>query len=409
MPDAGIQGMAGAALAAHARKTGRGMTIGEIQGVLFLARGRMRGDDPLYRRLAYYWMADGPVSNVVRRAVAEMADSGAAGCAGGAYVPGGAGWEPDGAGARAAAEIAVLEAGQIEEEVWSQAPIPGFATNYRKFTGAFKAYAGSVIDHKDGKPDLQFVMDLFNEAVFLLQEGTRTDDMPMGREFFEFRLQCNLYSQSLDILVRNDPGRDELMPGRYEQALRGSAAIWDAFVAISRLCDPDPQYDGRVAEWKKEHEASMGSLRRIVKGFADSVEDLPIPKEEGDDEILAVMNEIDNDKDKFSRGCTIEEELEFIRKLGMENPTSLDEKTTMEMINGADDGGDGDTRASGGGREPDREACQGWKIDATRIKDKMEADPEVAKGVSGFANDLRRLGGRDPALLATKRYPPGFI
>ncbi|MDA7960033.1 MAG: hypothetical protein MPJ08_04825, partial [Nitrosopumilus sp.] len=137
MPDAGIQGMAGAALAAHARKTGRGMTIGEIQGVLFLARGRMRGDDPLCRRLAYYWMADGPVSNVVRRAVAEMADSGAVGCAGGAYVPGGAGWEPelDGAGARAAAEIAVLDAGQIEEEVWSQAPIPGFATNYRKFMG----------------------------------------------------------------------------------------------------------------------------------------------------------------------------------------------------------------------------------------------------------------------------------
>ena len=68
--------------------------------------------------------------------------------------------------------------------MWSQAPRPAFATTYVKFTGAFRAYAGSVIDHKDGTPDLQFVMDLFNEAVSLLQAGTRTADMPMGRGFF---------------------------------------------------------------------------------------------------------------------------------------------------------------------------------------------------------------------------------
>ena len=300
------------------------MAIWEIERVLFLARGHVR-DGPLHERLAYYWDAKGPASETVRRAVAEMVDSGAARCEGKIYRPGDAAGNDirtgaaDGAWLEAVSGIAGLDEVLIEEKVWSQTPIPGFATNYRKFMEAFKAYASSAIMGESDGSNLQVIMDLFGEGRFILQEGTRTDDMPMGREFFEFRLQCNLYVQSLDILVRNDPGRDELMPGRYEHALRGSAAIWDTFVAISRLCGPDPQYRGRVAEWKREHEEAMAALTKIVKEFADSVEDLPIPKEEGDDEILAVMNEIDNDKGKFSRGRTVEEELEFIRKLRSEN------------------------------------------------------------------------------------------
>ncbi|MDA7941452.1 MAG: hypothetical protein MPJ02_04160 [Nitrosopumilus sp.] len=324
MADSQIQAMVGEVLDTYS-KAGRGMAIWEIERVLFLARGHVR-DGPLYERLAYYWDAKGPASETVRRAVAEMVDSGAARCEGKIYRPGDAAGNDIRTGAadvawtEAVSGIAGLDEALIEEKVWSEAPIPGFATNFGiKFMGSFKAYARSVIMHEGDGPDLQFIMDSFDEALLVLPRGNQIDDMPMGAEFFEFRLQCNLYSQSLDILVRNDPGRDELMPGRYEHALRGSAAIWETFVAISRLCGPDPQYRGRVAEWKREHEEAMAALTKIVKEFADSVEDLPIPKEEGDDEILAVMNEIDDDKGKFSRGRTVEEELEFMRKLMSEN------------------------------------------------------------------------------------------
>ncbi|MDA7974411.1 MAG: hypothetical protein MPI92_07975 [Nitrosopumilus sp.] len=318
MADSQIRAMVGEVLDTYS-KAGRGMAIWEIERVLFLARGHAP-DGPLHERLAYYWDAKGPASETVRRAVAEMVDSGAARCEGKIYRPGDAAGNDIRTGAadvawlEAVSGIAGLDEVLIEEKVWSQTPIPGFATNYRKFMEAFKAYASSVITHEGDGPDLQFIMDSFDEAVFVLQEGTSTDDMPMRRAFFEFRLQCNLYSQSLDILVRNDPGRDELMPGRYEQALRGSAAIWDTFVAISRLCDPDPQYDGRVAEWKGEREAAMVNLTETIKGFTDSVADLPVPNDLDDGRTMEIIQGIESGKIK-QNPRTVQEALEFVKAL----------------------------------------------------------------------------------------------
>ena len=136
--------------------------------------------------------------------------------------------------------------------------------------------------------------------------------LPEGEDFFEFRLICNDYSKSLYVLLATPLAFDD----RVEQDLRHArdlcCTIWAAFAHSARIHAHDPYYDKDVAGWTAKRDAIMASLRSGIRDFSDSVDRLPVPRENLSHDARKALAEFEAGRTSVSDARPVDEHIRAI-------------------------------------------------------------------------------------------------
>ncbi len=281
-------------------REGRGMSLRQIEQLVYIEDMRCHGGPA--GAIPYYLDRGGFTSGVVRRAVWEMADTGDLARRGGLYAAGGG---PGPGRAAAPGTGDAPRASDLMRQAFAYHPLSGFIISYKLgFMPKFRRYYNRLArtGTENGVDDL---LDSFDKALV---------EVPDEKDFAEFELLFNDFSRALHILLGNDPGHDDLMPGRLRLAVGAHEAIWDAFVAIDRLSRPCPYYKGLVREWTEDRDDKMAALRVRVGRFLDSVGDLDKPSRLMSEAERKFLTESASDDD-LTEPVSAEKELEFARSL----------------------------------------------------------------------------------------------